>query len=77
MSLVAFKIFSLVLSDIDISEHQPFFFFFLNKLFIYFGSAGSSLLCPGFLEWQWVGLFFAAGLRLLIAVASPVGEHRL
>ena len=40
MSLVAFKIFPLVLSDIDISEHHPFFYHIVY-LFL-FGHAGST-----------------------------------
>ena len=44
---------------------------------IYFGSAGSSLLCPGFLCCGEQGLLFVSMLRPLIVVASLVAEHRL
>ena len=47
-----------------------------KKLFIYFGCAGSSLLCPGFLCWGEQGLLFVLMLRLLLVEVSRVAEHR-
>ena len=48
----------------------------LPYLFI-FGHAGSLLLHKDFLQCQRAGCFVAVVLRLLIAVASLVVEHRL
>ena len=80
MSLVAFKIFCSVLSDIDVSEHQPLFFIF-NNLFICFWLCWVFLAVPGlsfvaFFSCSGRGLFFVAVLRLLTGVASLV-EHGL
>ena len=48
-------------------------FFFFFKIYLFFGCAGSSLLCKGFLYLRGVDLLFAA-CGLFIAVASLVTE---
>ena len=53
-----------------------FFFFFLRLIYLFFGCAGSSLLCKDFLCLQGVDLLFAA-CGLFIAVASLVTEPGL
>ena len=55
-----------------LEDEMDFFF----KLI--FGCAGSSLLREGFLcLWQVGAYSLVAVLGILIAVASPVGQHRL
>ena len=51
--------------------------FFFIVLFIYFGCAGSSLLCGLFCLCDEQGLPFTAVHRLLMGVASLVAEHTL
>ena len=50
--------------------------FFLRFIYLFFGCAGSSLLCKGFLYLRGVDLLFAA-CGLFIAVASLVTEPGL
>ena len=54
------------------------FFFYFLILFIYFGCAGSLLLCVGFLElWGEGATLQLWCLGLFTVVASPVPEHGL
>ena len=55
----------------------PLLYIFKIILFIYFCCAGSLLLHGLFSSCSEEGLLFIAVCRLLIAVASPVAEHRL
>ena len=89
MSLVAFKIFSLVLSDIDISEHQPFFFFFKKIIYLFWlfwvflavpglslVAVGGAILCCR-AQASHRGGFSCWGAQALGAWVSVVAAHKL
>ena len=61
-------------------SHHTSLSFSFSRRFIYlfvFGCTGSLLLHAGFLELQRVGATLAVVHGLLLAVASPAGEHGL